>query len=264
MINPNFIDASSFVTYAEDKPNIYQIESLQYFDQEQYDLYSDKGFAKFIEDCEKDSRHGYESRRLTKYLRESEGMNCCTFLNNLSNLDSTKIRIELHHTPLTLYDIVSTVIRKRMNLNESIDICDVVKEVFWLHYAGWVGLVPVCETVHQMIHGQFVFVPTHIVRGNYMQFVDTYKEFIFPETLEALQNAEEITLQFLNDPNCSNIVVKQFELFNISPTYINIGNIVPVNEAMDAARAIVKSRIDEIKNGKRVLYRLIKVHKTSK
>ena len=264
MINPNFIDTSSFVTYAENQPNVHRIEELQYFDQEQYDLYSDKGFARFIQDCERDTRTSYEYRRLIKYLRESEGMNCCTFLSNISNLDSARVSIEIHHTPLTLYDIVSTVIRKRMNFNESIEICDVVKEVLWLHYAGWVGLIPVCETVHQMIHGQFVFVPTHIVRGNYMQFVEVYKEFISPDVLEALGNAEEITLEFLNDPNCNNVIIKQFELFNISPTYINIGNLVPINEAMESARSVVKYRIDEIKNGKKVLYRLIKVHKTSK
>ena len=256
MINVDLLN-TDYVTYQNGSREIQTIKEMPYFADEQYDLLNPKEYDKFIQDLERTVRTSFEYRQLIGYLRETEGMNECTFLKNVTNVDSTKVSIELHHTPLTLYDITSSVFRKRLKNSESIDIFDVAKEIAWLHYAGWVGLIPVSETVHELIHNQFLFVPTNVVRGDYQQFVDVYKDYIDPETIDSLEKAEALTLKFLEDPSPENIVIKQMELFNVHPTYVRIENLVPAQENIENARAAVRNRIDRLKNGKKILYHVV-------
>ena len=137
------------------------------------------------------------------------------------------------------------------------DIYDVAEEVLWLHYAGWVGLIPVSATVHELIHNQYIFVPTNLVRGNYREFVNHYYDYIDPDILDSLDNAEEMTKAYLEDIAGQNIVNQQQEIFNLHSTYVRIKD-MNRDEEINRNRSVVKDRISEIKSGKKVMYRLIK------
>lgn len=256
MINPDMMN-TQYVTFENGGKSTETIKEMPYFADEQYDITDPKEYDRFIADLERVVRNSFEYRQLIGYLKETEGMNECSFLKNVTNVDNTKVHIELHHTPLTLYDITSAVFRKHLKLGESIDIFDVAKEIIWLHYAGWVGLLPVCETVHELIHNQFLFVPTNVIRGNYQQFVQVYKDYIDQDTLSNLEKAEALTLSFLKDPKPENIIIKQMKLFNIHPTYIRIENLVPRPEGIEQAKQAVRNKIDQIKSGKKLLYRVL-------
>ena len=244
-------------TYVDGGQTIMDIPEMPYFDGEQYDLYDNKDYARFIADTERVVRMSYEYRQLINYLRYTEGMNQCSFLSNVTNIDSNKVKIEIHHTPLSLYDVCSTTIKKRLHNKESMDIYDVAEEVLWLHYAGWVGLIPVSATVHELIHNQYIFVPTNLVRGNYREFVNHYYDYIDPDILDSLDNAEEMTKTYLEDIAGQNIVNQQQEIFNLHSTYVRIKD-MNRDEEIDRNRSVVKDRISEIKSGKKVMYRLIK------
>ena len=257
MINADLIK-TDYTTYPVGPGQTITIKELPYFTEEPYDIMNPKEAVKYVKDLESVIRTSFEYRHLIAYLRETEDMNECTFLRNVTNLDNTKVRIELHHTPFTLFDIVNTVVLKRLKRNESTDIFDVAKEVMWLHYAGWVGLVPVCETVHQMIHNQYLFVPTHVIRGDYEAFMDAYTEYIEPELMQAVEKGEQLTLSFFEDHDPENIITRQMEIFNIHPTQIRIENLIPRKEAIEGAKAVVRNRINQIKSGKQLLYRVLK------
>ena len=147
MINAEYMNKIENV-YVDGGSSVFEINSMDYFDAEQYDIYDQKDYARFIKDTETVCRSSFEYRQLINYLRFSEGMNTCTFLNNVTNIDNTKVKIEIHHSPYTLFSICSAVIKKRLHNKESIDIFDICKEVMWLHYMGYVGLVPLSATVH--------------------------------------------------------------------------------------------------------------------
>lgn len=260
MVNPNTIDQSNFgAAYLDGQVNVHEIHDLQPFLDEQYDLFDEKSRAKYINDCERAIRTSYEYRRMVDFFRTNDGMNCCTFLSNLSNLDSTKITIHLHHTPLTLYDVVAAVITKHIRMNESLSVFAIAKEVMWLHYHRFVGLIPVCETVHQMIHNQIIIVPTYVVNQQYIQFVHDYYDFIDPDTLRALEDLERLSMQYLNNPNdISNLIYRQFALFNISPTYVKmVGTYIVPPDAINTTKQIIKHRIIAIRRGKAQLYHVI-------
>ena len=191
------IDPSNLITdipINDNEYNVIPLGELPEFDVEDYDLFDEKSFKKFMSDLERMVRSSMEYQTLIQYLRENLEMNQCAFYENINNIESSKIRIELHHSPLTLYDICLIVFNKRVAYQESLDIELVAKEVMFLHYKLMVGLIPLSETVHQLVHNGYLFVPTDKVLGNYKEFVNLYMPFFPPEQLDILERIENLTL----------------------------------------------------------------------
>ena len=254
MINAEYINKVEN-TYINGSSSVMELPELSYFDGEQYDIYDQKDYGKFIQDIERAVRISYEYRSLINYLRNTEGMNCCSILQNVSNIDSTKVKIEIHHGVLSLFDIVSTVVKKRLHNRESIDIFDCCKEVLWLHYMGYVGLIPLSDTVHELLHSGYIFIPTNLYRGNWRKFVEDYYDYISPDTLDAIDVADQMTQEYLNDiSGVNNLVSQQLTIFNLHQTYLKIKN---RNNNIPENREIIKDRITEIKSNKRKMYSLV-------
>lgn len=259
MINVEYMNTPT-MPFEDGKTSTITMTTLDPFEKVQYDIFDEKDHARMLQDIERAIRNSFEYRSLIGYLRETEGMNTCSFLANVTNIDNPKVRIEIHHTPFSLYDIVSAVTKRRLHEQNLYDIFDIAKEVMWLHYSGWVGLIPVCDMVHELIHNSYIFVPTYIVRGNYKAFVNEYHEYIAPEAMQALLEAEEITQQYLDNPNdMNNIINKQMALFNQHATYINFSNLKPIIDSISQTQSNVRDRITDIKtNSKKQIYHLIK------
>ena len=256
MINADYMNEVNNI-YPDGGFSVLELPELIYFDHEQYDIYNDKDYAKFIQDTERVVRMSYEYRSLINYLRNTEGMNTCSILQNVSNLESNKVKIEIHHAPCSLYDITSTVIRKRIHNNESIDIFDCCKEIMFLHYIGWVGLLPLSATVHEMVHNQYIFIPLNIIRGNWRAFITEYYDFLEPELLDAIDSAEQMTQEYINDSTGkNNQVFNQNQLFNLHQTYIKFTNFnreAQISQNKD----IIKNKISEIKSNKKILFHVV-------
>ena len=220
--------------------SILDINDMSYFDEQPYDILDNKDFTHYISDLERIVRNSFEYRQLISYLKNTQGMDVCSFLENVTSRDNTKVKIEIHHSPLTLYDICMGVFKKRQANKEDININAVAEEVMWLHYVGWVGLIPLSETVHDMVHNQYLFIPTDLVRGNYQAFVNSYYNYIDPDTLDALDNAEQATKDYNN---------KQMEIFNDHKIYINNNGSINLPNKQSIQQNI-KDHITEIKNNK--------------
>ena len=185
---------------------------------------------------------------LISYLKNTEGMDVCSFLDNVTSRDNSRVKIEIHHSPLTLYDICLAVFRKRQQRKESTNIEAVAQEVMYLHYIGWVGLIPLSSMIHDMVHNQYLFVPTDKVRGNYKAFVDNYYNFIDPDTLDSLDAAEDATKEYNN---------KQMELFNNHKIYLNVNGSYGLPRR-DEIQTLLKDRITEIKSGNTLVAKVVK------
>ena len=161
-------------------------ENVPDFEFEDYDLMDDKDREKYIADLERHVRSSFEYRQMVQYLREYMNMNSCAFIPNISNETSRRVRIEIHHSPFTLRDICCVILNKRMKNGEMLTIESVGYEVMFVHYSLMVGLIPLSETVHELVHTQYLFVPTNKVYGYYKAFVQTYYNYIDPELLDKL------------------------------------------------------------------------------
>ena len=247
MVNPALINKVNDI-YSNDGQTILEMKSAPYFDKMPYDLLEEKSFKKYISDLERSVRNSFEYRELIAYLKNTEGMDVCSFLDNVTSRDNTKVKIEIHHSPLTLYDICLAVFRKRQQRKESTNLEAVAQEIMYLHYIGWVGLIPLSATVHDMVHNQYLFVPTDRVRGNYKAFVDNYYNFIDPDTLDSLDAAEDATREYNN---------KQMELFNNHKIYLNVDGSYGLPRK-DEMKSLLKDRITEIKSGNIMVAKVVK------
>lgn len=236
------------VMYNNEAITVLPIANIPEYDIEDYDLLDDKDFAKYIKQIEITVRTSFEYRQMISFLRENMDMNKCSFYENVNNIDTYKIKIEIHHEPITLYDIAIIVYNKRNMLRESLSEELVAKEIMFLHYNLLIGLIPLAETVHELVHNQYLFVPTDKVLGRYKEFVNMYYEFIPAEQLDVLQRIEEATLR-CNDVNM-NLLSKNYIHLDFTGAYK-----LPKYE--DIIK-MMSNRIDDIKTKKTLIHPLIK------
>lgn len=150
-------------------------------------IITDKDKVKFIKKVEMIVRHSSEYKMYIKYLREEIDMTMCSYFRNVNNKESRKISIEIHHEPFTLFDITLIVLNKWMVNEQHIRQYAIAEEVMKIHYMNQVGLLPLSATVHQLVHNGRIFVPLQAIYGNYLQFLEDYKEYIPADLDDALK-----------------------------------------------------------------------------
>ena len=205
------ISEDSMMTIQPNDVDIVKIpKDIPVMDIEDYDLFDDKEREKYINDLERHVRSSYEYRNMVQYLREYMNMNSCAFIPNVTNEVNRKIKIELHHSPFTLRDICVTILNKRMKNNEMLTIESVAYEVMFVHYSLMVGLIPLSETAHQLVHSQYIFIPTDKVYGYYKNFVKTYNDYIDPELLDKLDELEKLTIAGTYNDSYKEVLEKKY------------------------------------------------------
>lgn len=180
------IDPDNIQILESNLPSRININSIPPFETVIYDFNDDKDYKNFIKDTKNNIRRSFEYRQMIKYLRENMGMDKCAFIQNVSNNDTFDIKIEIHHYPFTLEDIVDIVFKKRTYYGESLEVQMLAKEVMMLHYKLLVGLISLSETVHELVHSSRLFIPIDAVLGRPLIFVEYYKPFCTSDQLEVL------------------------------------------------------------------------------
>lgn len=194
-----------------DKKKSIYIKFVPEFNISDYDLSNPKELSKYFKSIERICRNSRTYKKLINFLRENVDMNKCSYFKNVDNIDTYSLKIHIHHTPFTLYDIVTTVYNKRLLNHESLSEMMVAKEVMWLHYNLFVGLIPLSETVHGSVHNGQAFIPTTKVYGMYKTFVKLYEPYMDKELLKVLNSMEEISEDYDN-------ITK---LLEVSPVFID-------------------------------------------
>lgn len=194
--------------------NVMVINDIPVYDTEDYDLFNEKDFKKYIDDIERMVRSSKEYRDYIQYLRLYMDMNASAFMKNVTNIDTTKIKIEIHHTPFTLFDITLTVFNKRSRLSQSLDIEMVAKEVAYLHYFLYVGLIPLSKTEHKLVHNQALFIPLNLVLGKFEDFIKMYDKDIPEDAMARYNTYVDMTKHYNSTMNT--------EILQINPTYLKL------------------------------------------
>ena len=163
-----------------EKPKIVEYEA-------RYD--TDKDKRKFIERTKRIVRSSKEYKDYIRYLKENMDMDRCVFFKKVKHTSDNAIKIEVHHEPFTLDDIVRTVINKQLAEGRKLNDLDVANEVMELHYNDMVGLVPLSETIHELVHSDTnkVFVPLNMVYGNFNKFFELYQDYMEDDILTRLE-----------------------------------------------------------------------------
>lgn len=164
--------------------NISEVQGYNY----SLNVGSDKCIQRAIKEIEKIVRSSQEYRDYIKYLKENMDMTKCAFFNSV-NSDVSKVKIEIHHEPLTLYDITQAVLNKHIEENQgAVNAYEVAEEVMVLHYRDLVGLIPLSITLHEMVHASDkIKIPLHLIYGNYVKFVEEYEKYIDEKVIKKLE-----------------------------------------------------------------------------
>lgn len=192
------------------------INEIPEYTTEDYDLFNEKDFKKYIDDIERMVRSSKEYRDYIQYLRNYMDMNASAFLANVNNIETTKIKIEVHHTPFTLFDITLTVFNKRSRLQQQLDIEMVAKEVTYLHYFLYVGLIPLSKTEHKLVHNQSLFIPLNLVLGKFDQFIEMYRQDIPEDAMARYNTYKDMTEHYNASINTA--------ILQIKPTFLKLPN----------------------------------------
>ncbi|MDD3172226.1 MAG: hypothetical protein PHF63_00930 [Herbinix sp.] len=168
---------------------------------------SDKDREKFIDQIKKVVRASVEYKMYIKYLQDYLDMTKCAFFNGVTNKQNTKIKIEIHHEPFTIFDIIEIVLNKVVDQGRDLNALEIADEVMKLHYQNKVGLIPLSQTVHELVHSGQKFIPLNHVFGSYIEFVQEYEDYIPAYTKGVLQTKIDMTKDCIDD---SSILQKQF------------------------------------------------------
>ena len=142
-------------------------------------LNTDKDREKFIKRIEQIIRSSLEYRDYIAYLKENVNMTKCAFFQNVENAQGSRVRIEIHHEPLTLFDIVSVVLNKFIEEGIPLDDLYIADEVMDLHYKNMVGLIPLSKSLHQIVHNSNdIIIPLSLVFGDYKNFIHEYEDYL--------------------------------------------------------------------------------------
>ena len=190
-----------------------------YFEYPQDALIDEKTKLSFIKAVEKTVRTSIEYREYIEYLVNSVGMSVCSVFTNLNKGLSKKFKIEIHHEPFTLYDIVEIVLQKHLCEKDIIDFFDVSEEVMRVHYMGKVGLIPLSLTVHELVHKGHVFIPLQFIHEGFMQFYNEYKPYINEQLSDILVKKIDLSKTFNNQ---SNVALKKKIIYLKHEKYDNL------------------------------------------
>lgn len=189
---------------------------------EHYETSTEKGAL--VKRIEALVRSSMEYGDYIMYLRNNVGMDACAFFNNISKSSNKKVRIEVHHAPLTLFDISKIVLDHAINCGEEIDDLLIAEEVMRIHYMNQVGLIPLCKTLHEVVHkSEKITIPLYMVFGDFRAFLDRYSEELDMEEnapirnkiKKAIERTKELKTEELSDTlktNFTYLKVDGFEL----------------------------------------------------
>lgn len=133
-----------------------------------------------IKRMEKIVRASGEYRDYTFFLRKNMDMNSCAFFHNISKETGSKVRVEIHHAPLTLFDLGYIILERAIAEGDEIDDLLLAEELAEAHYNNLVGLIPLSKTLHELVHpkeGEPLVIPLYMVYGNYIGFLKKYRKY---------------------------------------------------------------------------------------
>lgn len=158
------------------------------------DTENEKERKKVIKTIESIVRKSPEYSAFIGYLKNNLNLTKCTFHKDVDISELRKTKLEFHHYPFTLYDIVDTVLNKHLEQNgEIINLFAIAEEVMLLHYELKIGLVPLSKTIHELAHAGKKFINLKYVTQSYLKFIANYSQWINPELINNWQNLKDLS-----------------------------------------------------------------------
>ena len=150
-------------------------------------LYDDKARTKFIKVIVAMVRKCPEYARYRTFLLENLDMDRCSILSELSPEEVSAAGLEIHHAPLSLYDITELILGQMQVDRMRTTTFSVANRVMAYHWKGYVGLVPLTQTIHEAVHAGQVHVDPRTIFGNWGALLDENRAGLTEHLAEKLR-----------------------------------------------------------------------------
>lgn len=212
-------------------PNMRKITSVQYMDKSDYkvhhikehaqitldyqlDFGDDKSKVKYVKQIERLIRTSLEYKSLIKFLREEINMTYCSYFQNV-NSNMKGVKIEIHHAPFNLFELTSIVMNRFFEEENDLNPFAIAEETMRIHFEGMVGLIPLADTVHEIVHADEpkIHVPIHFVYGDIVTFYETYHTFLSDDHKQKLANCLAVSEEAQQVPD---VLQRRFQYLDVS------------------------------------------------
>jgi hypothetical protein len=150
-------------------------------------------------------------------------MDRCSLFRNIS-AEALCGGVEIHHHPLTIYDIADIVFTRMVATRtdedeDHITSLTVANKVMELHYRNQVGLVPLTATLHELVHADRLTVHPAMIFGDWITFLREHSPWISEDVKNRL---------FVEGSNWDKIITNGYDLTSLetAPVYWKASKIV--------------------------------------
>lgn len=177
-----------------------------FFDEEKLELHTEDYYSlslrrkeftdikeqkRFVKNVEAIVRKSTEYREWVDYVKQVLGYFSCEVTGELGS----QVTVEIHHHPISLFDITNAVVYKYILEEKEFCTFDIAQEVIQLHFCGHIGFVPLVKTMHEKVHNGYLSLPMEIIHGKWTYMLENY-----PFDDEALESIHLKTA--INRENC--------------------------------------------------------------
>lgn len=137
-------------------------------------------YRNFLDNAISRFRHSRTYKHYKAHLMLNMGLNKCQVMSNItSDEDAEMATIEMHHNILTIFDVALILTEHYLNQYGCITTFDLCELLRLEHINFRVCTVMLTKTAHQLVHTDPNFIiPPSMCFGNWMQFLDIYKDGI--------------------------------------------------------------------------------------
>lgn len=146
-------------------------------------------FKKFIKNCELLVRRSNEYSSWRNYIIEILGLNTC----HITDEHISEVTVEVHHHIPSLYTVVSGVVNRKVNRQESFCSFDIAMDVIQLHFENRIGYTILIKSMHEKFHNGCLEIPINLIHGNYNYFIQHYGGYLENDELEKINNRMRVT-----------------------------------------------------------------------
>jgi hypothetical protein len=146
-------------------------------------------FKKFILNCELLIRRSNEYSSWRNYIIEILGLNTC----HITEEHVSEVAVDVHHHIPSLFAIVSGVINRKINNDESFCSFDIAMDVIKLHFENRIGYTILIKSMHEKFHNGCLDIPINLIHGNYNYFIQNYGGYLDNEQLEKVNQRLRVT-----------------------------------------------------------------------
>ena len=146
-------------------------------------------FKKFVKNCELLVRRSNEYSSWRNYIIEVLGLNTC----HITDEHVSEVTVEVHHHIPSLFSVVSGVINRKINSQETFCSFDIATDVIQLHFENRIGYTILIKSMHEKFHNGCLEIPINLIHGDYNYFIHNYGGYLEADELEKINQRLQVT-----------------------------------------------------------------------